>query len=114
MGTPMSATPSWAMTAPSTYSTIECTIDCGWMTTWTRSAATSNSQRASMISRPLFISVAFVHQRGRIDGDLRTHLPRGMAKRVLHGDAREGRARQLAEGAARARQQDALDIGAIV
>src|SRR5436190_1120228 len=31
----MSATPSWARTDPSTYSTIECTIDCGWTTTCT-------------------------------------------------------------------------------
>src|SRR5436190_15100298 len=50
MGTPMSARPSWAMTDPSTYSTIECTIDCGWTTTCTWSEATSNSQRASMRS----------------------------------------------------------------
>src|SRR5438094_552262 len=54
----MSARPSWAMTDPSTYSTIECTIDCGWTTTCTWSEATSNSQRASMISSPLFMSVA--------------------------------------------------------
>ncbi len=28
----MSVVESWAMIDPSTYSTIECTIDCGWMT----------------------------------------------------------------------------------
>src|SRR2546422_237008 len=55
---PMSATPSWAKTAPSMYSTIECTMLCGWTTTCTWSGRTSKSQRASMISSPLFISVA--------------------------------------------------------
>ena len=55
---PMSATPSWASTEPSTYSTIECTIDCGCTTTCTWSGTTSKSQRASMISSPLFMSVA--------------------------------------------------------
>ena len=55
---PMSATPSWAITEPSMYSTIECTIDCGWMTTCTWSGARSKSQRASITSRPLFMRVA--------------------------------------------------------
>ncbi len=55
---PMSATPSWAMTEPSTYSTSECTTDCGCTTTWTCSGSTSNSQRASMTSSPLFMRVA--------------------------------------------------------
>ena len=58
MGTPMSATPSWAMIEPSMYSTIEWTIDCGCTTTAICSGARSNSQRASMISRPLFMRVA--------------------------------------------------------
>src|SRR5712691_9578286 len=55
---PMSATPSWAMTDPSTYSTIECTMDCGCTTTCTCSGRRSKSQRASMTSRPLFMRVA--------------------------------------------------------
>ena len=55
---PMSATPSWAITQPSMYSTIECTIDCGCTITCTWSGARSKSQRASMISSPLFIRVA--------------------------------------------------------
>ena len=46
------------MIEPSTNSTIECTIDCGWITTSIASAGTSNSQRASITSSPLFISVA--------------------------------------------------------
>ena len=55
---PMSATPNWASTEPSMYSTIECTIDCGWITTCTWSGARSKSQRASITSSPLFMSVA--------------------------------------------------------
>ena len=46
------------MIDPSTSSTIECTIDCGWTTHVDPSGATSNSQRASITSSPLFISVA--------------------------------------------------------
>ena len=46
------------MSEPSTYSTSECTMLCGWITTSITSGATSNSQRASITSRPLFIIVA--------------------------------------------------------
>ncbi len=49
---------SWAITEPSTNSTSEWTIDCGWITTSIWSGRRSNSQRASMISRALFIIVA--------------------------------------------------------
>ncbi len=58
MGSRMSVTPSWAMIDPSTSSTIECTIDCGCTSTSIRSGPTSNSQRASITSSPLFINVA--------------------------------------------------------
>ena len=58
MGRRMSVTPIWAMTDPSRSSTSECTTDCGCTTTSMRSGPVSNSQRASMTSRPLFISVA--------------------------------------------------------
>ena len=54
----MSGGLSWAITEPSTNSTIECTIDCGCITTSICSAARSNSQRASTISSALFIIVA--------------------------------------------------------
>ena len=54
----MSATPSWAMTEPSTYSTMEWMMDCGCTTTCTCSAGRPKSQRASMTSSPLFMSVA--------------------------------------------------------
>ena len=47
-----------AITDPSIISTIECTTLCGWITTEIRSGPTSNSQRASITSSPLFIRVA--------------------------------------------------------
>ncbi len=46
------------MIDPSVSSTIECTTDCGWITTSMASGAAPNSQCASITSRPLFISVA--------------------------------------------------------
>ena len=58
IGSFMSGGLSWAITEPSLYSTIECTIDCGWITTAICSADSPNSQRASMISNALFINVA--------------------------------------------------------
>ena len=58
MGRPMSGTPSWAMTVPSSSSTIECTTLSGWMSTWISSGVTPNRCMASMNSRPLFIMVA--------------------------------------------------------
>ena len=53
----MSGVESWAMVAPSTNSTMPCTIDCGCTTTSMRSKSTPNSSCASMTSSPLFISV---------------------------------------------------------
>ena len=57
MGIDMSGMPSWAMTEPSMYSTIEWTMLCGWITTSMRSGGMSKSQCASITSRPLFIRV---------------------------------------------------------
>ncbi len=54
----MSVTPSCASTVPSTSSTIEWMIDCGWMRTSILAASTPKSQRASITSRPLFMRVA--------------------------------------------------------
>ena len=53
----MSGFDSCAMVAPSTNSTMPCTIDCGCTTTSMRSKSTPNSSCASITSRPLFISV---------------------------------------------------------
>ena len=58
MGMRISGTPSCASTAPSTNSTSECTTDCRWMTAVTFSSGSSYSRMASMISSPLFMSVA--------------------------------------------------------
>ena len=54
----MSGTPIWQITDPSTISTIEWMRLCGCSTTSMRSGGRSNSQRASITSSPLFISVA--------------------------------------------------------
>ena len=54
----MSGGDACAIVAPSTNSTMECTIDCGWTTTSIASNGTSNSRCASMTSSPLFTSVA--------------------------------------------------------
>ena len=54
----MSGGLAWAIVEPSTRVTIECTIDCGWTTTWTRSSGRSNWKQASMTSRALLTRVA--------------------------------------------------------
>ena len=94
--------PSCAMIEPSASSTIEWTIDCGWMTT----------SIVRKIEQPVRLDhlEAFVHQRGRIDGDLAAHPPRRMAQRVLRRDAFERRGRHLAKRPARRRQDDASHL----
>ena len=54
----MSGGDSWASTEPSVNSTNEWMTDSGWMITSICSGGRSNSQRASITSRALFISVA--------------------------------------------------------
>ncbi len=54
----MSVTEICARIDPSTYSTSECTVDCGCTVTRTLSGGTSKSRQASMISSPLFSMVA--------------------------------------------------------
>src|ERR1700722_4009473 len=58
MGRHMSGVESCASIEPSTNSTIECTTLCGCTTTCTRAISMSNSQRATIISKPLLKSVA--------------------------------------------------------
>lgn len=53
----MSGGDAWQTVAPSTNSTIECTMDCGCTVTTMRSGATPNRRLASMTSSPLFIRV---------------------------------------------------------
>ena len=100
----MSAPPSCAMIEPSMSSTIEWTIDCGWMTTSICAAGRSNSQCASITSRPLFISVA---ESMVILRPIR-HVGCRNASSGLA--ARELRRRHFAERPARSRQDDPLDL----
>ena len=57
IGSRMSGGDAWQTVAPSTNSTIECTMDCGCTVTTMRSGATPNRRLASMTSSPLFIRV---------------------------------------------------------
>ena len=50
-----------------------------------------------------------VHERGRVDGDLRPHGPVGMSERLLRGDGGQLRGRAAAERAARSRQEKLLE-----
>ena len=54
----MSGGPIWAITEPSTNSTSECTIDCGWITTSMRSRSRPKRWCSSITSSALFIKVA--------------------------------------------------------
>ncbi len=59
MGPFMSGMPSWATTEPSVYSTMEWMMLCGWTSTLDHApVAMPKSQRASITSSPLFMSVA--------------------------------------------------------
>ena len=58
IGRCMSGSPSWALMAPSVYSTIECTIDCGCTTASMRPGSMWNRWCASMISKALLSIVA--------------------------------------------------------
>ncbi len=50
-----------------------------------------------------------VHHRGRIDGDLVTHVPIGMGQRLLRRGIGHVSQRPVAERAARRRQDQAID-----
>src|SRR5690625_3367641 len=58
MGTRISGAAICDSTEPSTYSTIECTTLCGWMTTDICSTGIENNQCASITSKPLLAMVA--------------------------------------------------------
>ena len=53
---------------------------------------------------------ALVHERGRVDRDLRTHAPGGMSQGLLDGCLGQFVARPAAEGATRGRHDDALEV----
>ena len=81
----MSGGESWASTLPSTNSTIEWTTLSGWTTTSIWSGSRPKSQRASIDLQRL------VHQRGRVDRDLRPHPPGRVPQRLRGGDVRPAR-----------------------
>ena len=85
--------PSCAMSEPSSSSTSEWTIDCGWITTSMR-PPTPEQPVGSMTSRPLFMSVAESIV-------ISAHFPGRVAQRVLGRDPRAPRDR--APGTARRR-----------
>ena len=85
------------MTLPSTNSTIECTTLSGWITTSTCSGSSSKSQRASITSSALFISVA---ESIVILGPIRQV---GMLQGLLGRDARQFLARARPETGRRTR-----------
>ena len=70
----MSGGLSCAIDRPSMYSTMEWTIDCGWITTPICSGA--------QVEQPAGLDdlQGLVHQRGRVDRDLRAHVPGGMGQ----------------------------------
>ena len=70
------------MIDPSTSSTIECTIDCGCTTTSIRSGADVEQPARLDHLEPL------VHQRRRVDRDLRPHPPGRVPERVVRRDRR--------------------------
>ena len=73
----MSVVESWAMIEPSTYSTIEWTIDCGWMSDVDAVGVHGEEVMGLDDFQPL------VHHRGGVDGDLVSHLPGRMRERGL-------------------------------
>ena len=88
MGIRMSVGLSWARTEPSRISTRAWTMLWGWMRTPSWSGPRSNSQRASMSSRPLFI------KRRRIHGHFLPIFQRGWARAsstVFVRSSRQGR-----------------------
>ena len=56
--------------------------------------------------------VALVRERGRVDGDLRAHLPRRVAQRLVRRHLRELRDRPLTERPAGRREEHALHVRA--
>ena len=100
----MSGGDSWASTEPSANSTNEWTIDSGWTITSICSARRPNSQRASITSRALFISVA---ESTVIFGPI---CQVGCCSASLGGDVFQFGRASAAERAAAGGQHDAVDL----
>ena len=80
IGRRMSGIDSWAMVAPSVNSTMPWTTDCGCTTTSIRSKLDAEQLVG------LDHLEALVHQRRRVDRDLRPHGPGRVRERVGDGD----------------------------
>ena len=90
----MSVGPSCAKTEPSTYSTMEWTVDCG-MDDDIDLVGTDVEKPAGLDDLE-----TFVHHGGGIDGDAVAHAPVGMREGLLGSDGAELAERRFAEGAA--------------
>ena len=100
----MSGGDTCASVEPSTNSTIECTIDCGWTT------ASSRSQRHVEQQVRLDQLQPLVHQRRRVDGDDRAHRPRRVVQGLRRCDVGELAAVAAAERTARRGQHEPRDL----
>ena len=93
------------MIEPSRSSTIEWTIDCGWMTTSIRPRRHAEQPVRLDHLEPL------VHQRRRVDRDLAPHLPGRMAAaRPRASPRRAARRRPAAKRSARRGQHEPPDV----
>ena len=77
IGSRMSGGLACAMVLPSTNSTMECTID------WGCNDHLDGIQRYPEEQMRLDQLQSLVHQRGRVDGDHRAHVPGRMRERLL-------------------------------
>ena len=93
--------PSCASTEPSTYSTSECTMLCGWIDHLDAGAGHAEQQAGLDQLQPL------VHQRGRVHRDLAAHEPVRMRAGLVRRDACQLLAACRQERATRGGQQDA-------
>jgi hypothetical protein len=99
----MSVTEICARIEPSTNSTSECTVDCGWTVTRTW---------LGHVEEPAGLDhfQALVEHGGGIDGDAAAHDPGGMLERLLGRDGGKLVERKLAERPARGGEPDGLDL----
>ena len=104
MGSRMSGMLSWAIVEPSVNSTIECTTDCG-MHDDLDPVVGDAEQLVGLDDLQ-----ALVHQRARIDGDLRAHLPRRVGQSLIDTDLGELGGRSATERSAAGSQHDPGDL----
>ena len=105
MGRRMSVTEICARMLPSTNSTSEWTVDCGWMVT--RTCAGGQVEEAAGFDD----LEALVHHGGGVDGDALAHDPGGVLEGLRRGDVVEVGERRVAEGATGGGEPDLLDFG---